>query len=335
MRLEQLKDTKGLRLWIQDAEWLLSGEVWTLVTEWRPRCLNTQSGGVYCVQRGDEEAQASKGRKGGREKKNKTQKKKGSQQKLNFLLYNIFIKAWNPHCYIFFFQLFPSGVAAADLPPLSPPSSAFSSHTIQIPALSNGIRVLLAGRCPLWIGPHRLSLPSLALPPKHLACAVPLMNSSLILSILATPRGEAQHPSSLPPPALPPVFSSVPPSQNQTAPLLDPPPRTLFLNSCGCFPPLVPTRVYLLLHLISNHLHCSGLLTWNTFLEFTPWNLTVPLAEVVHLGPSHSLTCNLSSDASSPGHTSTTTTNHHQHLLTTHRPGRFKSGFICSDDAGF
>ena len=105
--------------------------------------------------------------------------------------------------------------------------------------------------------PYHLSLASRVFSPNRPTCAVPLMYSFLILSILVSPSVTS---STLPPSFPPPVFSSVPPSPTRTTLLVLLPPYNLPFHSSGYSPVAdhywhssltIPSCPYSLLHFTS------------------------------------------------------------------------------------
>ena len=129
-------------------------------------------------------------------------------------------------------------------------TSAMSSFTTSINLLfglprflfpSNSILSILLPIYPssfLSTCPYHLSLASRVFSPNRPTCAVPLMYSFLILSILVHSCPflslrvlmKIVTSSTLPPPSPPPVFSSVPPSPTRTTLLVSLPPCTPSLS---------------------------------------------------------------------------------------------------------
>lgn len=114
----------------------------------------------------------------------------------------------------------------------------------------------------LWTGPHRLSLPCLALPPKHLACAVPLMNSFLILSILVSQRRSSTSLISATCGSASCLLLSATISKPNSIAALTTTSYT-FLDSCWCSSPPVPTCFF-------TSFPQSPLL-WTVELKYVPW----------------------------------------------------------------
>ena len=153
---------------------------------------------------------------------------------------NIFLHSAFPHQgspqRIFLLQLFLSTVSSSVTS-----TSAMSSFTTSINLLFGLPRFLFPGNSILSIlppiypssflrrCPYHLSLASRVFSPNFPTCAVPLMYSFLILSILVTPN-EIATSSTLPPPSPPLVFSSVPLSTIRTTFLVSLPHCTPFLS---------------------------------------------------------------------------------------------------------